>query len=93
MRDSFSTSKQKEQAASLLPCSFVWHLSRQYWELRDRGACCLCGLTYAGIWGFDLLNSAQHEEEAEYSNDENSTCDQEIGGKASTISHETCYVA
>src|SRR5438445_241096 len=59
-------------------------------ELRGRSACCLCGLTYAGKWGFDLINSAKHEVEAEYANDENSACDQEIGGKASAISHDTC---
>ena len=91
MQDSLSTCKQKEESSVFAALFLLFGIRSSYiGGLRGRGACCLCDLTYVSIWGFDLLNSAQHEEEAEYANDENSTRDQEIGGKASTISHETC---
>src|SRR4051794_2363706 len=91
MQDSLSTCKQKEQG-SVFAALFLLSGIRpdNIGGLRGRGACCLCDLTYISKWSFDLLNSAQHEEEAEYANDENSTRDQEICGKASTISHEAC---
>lgn len=59
----------------------------------DSGSSCILCLLYPTNlcgWSFNLLNSPQYEEEAEYTSQKNSAGNQEVYAKAGTISYDPC---